>query len=126
MDLQGAHALQPLILLILGLAASAVIAEQREVEVTMPGVTTSGKDSYLCTSIEVPEGESDWYAVGFRALATKETAHHILSFHCGAPGASEAVWSCGHGAEESGTFVQATLQSVEKKGSVLEGKVIKN
>ena len=46
----------------------------------MPNVTTSHPDSYVCTSATVQDAKAS--VVGFDALASMKTAHHILVYKC--------------------------------------------
>lgn len=63
-------------------------------EIQMPGITPTKDDEYICQGWKVPDGE--YFVVKFQALATSDTAHHLLLFGCPEPVSESPVHDC-HG-----------------------------
>ncbi|CAI4230286.1 unnamed protein product [Auanema sp. JU1783] len=69
-----------------------------ETSIRMDGVIPEA-DSYVCTSRMIDD--YDHFITGFKALAEKHNAHHILLFGCEEPGSDEPIWECGEMASNS-------------------------
>ncbi|CAB3977923.1 peptidylglycine alpha-hydroxylating monooxygenase [Paramuricea clavata] len=65
-----------------------------KIAIHMPGVRPKKNDSYICTSLKLPAGDS--FIVKYEPDAHKETAHHMLLFGCKKPGRfGSKAWNCG-------------------------------
>lgn len=58
----------------------------------MPPFEVTGEDTYLCTSIQLPDRPLK--LVEIEARADQSVVHHILMFGCKEPARKEAVWDC--------------------------------
>ncbi|KAK9837060.1 hypothetical protein WJX84_000291 [Apatococcus fuscideae] len=67
--------------------------EAVELNATMPAFKVDQDDTYLCTSVALPDTEP-LQLVGFQPLSSKEVVHHMLLFGCDAPASQDKVWQC--------------------------------
>ncbi|KAJ7365746.1 hypothetical protein OS493_002462 [Desmophyllum pertusum] len=71
------------------------VLSERTINIKMPGTSPLEKDTYLCTAIQLtPEKQ---YIVEFEPSASQKTAHHMLLYGCGLPGAPLPSWNCKRG-----------------------------
>jgi peptidylglycine monooxygenase len=64
-----------------------------QIDILMPNVSPKVKDTYLCNQVKLDDNKP-FYITEFQPKSTKQIAHHILLFGCGAK-ADEDLWNCG-------------------------------
>ena len=73
------------------------IGGKNELKISMPNVTTSGEDGYVCTAFDITTVSNvPIYATGFHPETSADRAHHMLLFTCNTPVQSQVgtSWSC--------------------------------
>ena len=71
--------------------------KNNQLTMTMPNVTTSSADSYLCIAVSLQSvSNGPIYVTGFRPDASAAKAHHMLLHKCNAPYQAEEgkSWDC--------------------------------
>lgn len=63
-------------------------------EIQMPNVTTSYKDSYYCTSYKLNSNQN--YIINFEALTNSSIAHHMIVYACEKPTSYNSSYECAH------------------------------
>ncbi|KAF8067346.1 pam-b [Scenedesmus sp. PABB004] len=79
-------------------AAAAARGASLEFEITVPpDVVVKGQDSYICTTLQLPD--KPYKVVGVEPLAEQAVVHHILLFGCDVPHVrpkpgQQSTWDC--------------------------------